>query len=47
MANDLVTLAATFHANWAAVEGKTAATHEEAERAAVLGPELLEPPPEG
>ncbi len=41
LANDLVALATLFTNNWGTIEGKTAVTPEEVERAAMLGPELL------
>lgn len=41
MAGDLVALATLFTSDWDAIEGKTAVTWDEVERAAQLGPELM------
>lgn len=41
VANDLVALAALFANNWDAIQGKTAATEAEVERAGKLGPLIL------
>jgi hypothetical protein len=41
IANDLVALSATFSNSWSEIEGKTAATLAEVERAGNLGPQLL------
>jgi hypothetical protein len=41
MANDLVALSALFSNNWDEVQGKTAATEAEVERAGKLGPLIL------
>lgn len=41
IANDLVALSALFSNNWDEVQGKTAATKEEVERAGKLGPLIL------
>jgi hypothetical protein len=40
-ASDLLALATLFSQGWSKVEGKTAVTKAEIERAAILGPELL------
>lgn len=41
MANDLVALAALFYEAWPRVQGKTAVTMEDIDRAARLGPQLM------